>query len=882
MPIEAQSQNRDLPQEKNQEEKRAEQAAYNLYDDLRWNDKPDFKKMSQSFEDMSSAERLLNKFSLVDAEGRDLTDKSGNKPEEKKEPEGKKEAEAEKLPEIELDTKELKLEQPKLEQPKVDQADLPKLELPEIPQPEPLTATPKGKFEYDAQGRVTSMENEDGSKKRSFSYEGDSKTPLTIDIEDRKSGTQTRWTAISDGSGYATFDQYNRRTDWHGEAKMREDGTYCIKSKGSEDWIAHYGDGRIQKEHVTSEGTKVALNEQGEPIEAHSQNGHTRKAEYDDKGLANVKVDFDSQNSSAKRSYERQENGTYKVTPAPEGLGRNAGEFSQVSLDKNGDVKAVRKADGARVTDRADGTMRIDKKDGTFAELDGAGRVTRSGTSDSKYRSFEYDGYDLVKATDVDGKKQPTVIYDAADKKDISSAQVINGDSLLLVRGGGKDAEVQAPNGALVKLDDQTRPVDVTMPNGNKREFDYDAEGQISGYRDTKIGVEKDGKTPRTSVESWTRTPEGDFAGTAADGKPITQRRQDLAVDINGDVRYKATDKNGEAPTDRVAHASDLVRPSEGQVVREARAHLEEIAAANGVNMERFRGHMDYFEERSRKWAETGLKGPSEAQIAKTYENLSKLMEGSGKDVFNKADRAKLAEEAMYNISTPWKINQGYNPTCNMTTGEVYIASRAPEKYAEILGQVASTGMYRTAGGKEVNPGIRAFQPTPEERNFDPDRQYQSNTRNWASHIVQHVGINAFTGYAQRGVMPSWGQWYYGNGQNPCMGGDAIKESVRDLTGHDMPYIPHGVAPTAEQLMQYKRDGNFPVGIPTLYSGGSEQHVQTIHNVRQENGRTEVYLDDQNGQGNDRGWVPLDQLYARQGLGAPVQNYGPRFVNARR
>jgi len=105
---------------------------------------------------------------------------------------------------------------------------------------------------------------------------------------------------------------------------------------------------------------------------------------------------------------------------------------------------------------------------------------------------------------------------------------------------------------------------------------------------------------------------------------------------------------------------------------------------------------------------------------------------------------------------------------------------------------------------------------------------------------------------------------------------------VRDLTGHDMPYIPHGVAPTAEQLMQYKRDGNFPVGIPTLYSGGSEQHVQTIHNVRQENGRTEVYLDDQNGQGNDRGWVPLDQLYARQGLGAPVQNYGPRFVNARR
>ena len=123
MPIEAQSQNRDLPQEKNQEEKRAEQAAYNLYDDLRWNDKPDFKKMSQSFEDMSSAERLLNKFSLVDAEGLDLTDKSGNKPEEKKEPEGKKEAEAEaeKLPEIEL-------------------------ELPEIPQPEPLTATPKGKF----------------------------------------------------------------------------------------------------------------------------------------------------------------------------------------------------------------------------------------------------------------------------------------------------------------------------------------------------------------------------------------------------------------------------------------------------------------------------------------------------------------------------------------------------------------------------------------------------------------------------------------------------------------------------------------------------------------------------------------------------------------
>lgn len=253
--------------------------------------------------------------------------------------------------------------------------------------------------------------------------------------------------------------------------------------------------------------------------------------------------------------------------------------------------------------------------------------------------------------------------------------------------------------------------------------------------------------------------------------------------------------------------------------------------------------------------------------------------------------RARLCEEGLYNMATPTRINQGSNPTCNMTTGEIYIASRQPDKYADVLKQVALNGKLKTTTGKEVTVHPSGLTPTQEEGAFDPEADYKYNCRNWASHVMQIYGINSFTQFQAPNANPvlsAWGHQYLGGDNNPGMGGDAIKQAVRELSGADMPYFDHLVAPTEEQLWRYKEEGNFPVGIPTLYAnipqlGLSEQHVQTIQDVREVDGRTQVFLDDQNGLPNDAGWVSLEQLYAQQRLRGPAQTgqHGPKFKRGR-
>jgi hypothetical protein len=243
----------------------------------------------------------------------------------------------------------------------------------------------------------------------------------------------------------------------------------------------------------------------------------------------------------------------------------------------------------------------------------------------------------------------------------------------------------------------------------------------------------------------------------------------------------------------------------------------------------------------------------------------------------------------LHNIASPKRINQGQNPTCNITTGEIFAACRHPEKYADTLKQVAVDGKLITTTGKEVVLDREAYTAAPDEKVFDPEGSYKGNRRNWASHIVENAGINAFTQFAPKGPA-TWGYRYIGrdsqgNSVNPIMGGPEIQKAVKELWGGDMPYIAHNVAPSAEQLWAYKKEGNFPVGIPTLYAYDrnrqlSEQHVQTIHDVREVNGKTQVYLDDQNA--GDAGWQTLPQLYGRQGLSGPAETpRGPKIVQRR-
>jgi hypothetical protein len=269
-----------------------------------------------------------------------------------------------------------------------------------------------------------------------------------------------------------------------------------------------------------------------------------------------------------------------------------------------------------------------------------------------------------------------------------------------------------------------------------------------------------------------------------------------------------------------------------------------------------------------------------------------------------------LAELVMHNVARPTKIDQGAHPTCNVTTLEVYLAARHPDVYADLVKQVALTGEYVTQKKETVHLPKAAIMPGEDEKNFDMDKP-ASNKRNHASQLIQMTLINGVyetgryhstdnrgkkidcTGY--RYVMgPPVKTWFTlpdgsrayttdedklidgkGNqirdsrGQlstSPIFIGDDVLSASEMVLGYKMPYLdsPYKIEnqpwvfdlPTKERLLKYKKDGKFPLGVPTMMGN----HVQTIHDVVEKNGAFWILIDNQHGEGED-GWITLSELH---------------------
>ncbi len=749
----------------------------------------------------------------------------------------------------------------------------------------------KGKYQFDNEGRVTVIENADGKKSRTFTYSERNLEPNTAKIVDKEKNESNLFQQTQDKSGYSLSSAAGQSSVWPGEIKIQDDGTYSIRANdgaaNKNIWDSFYPDGTKQKESRGADGTLSIFSDKGELVSSKNKSGRELNAEYDEKGL--IRVEIKNQNETT--IFGRNTDDTFSSN-----LSSEIDPVSKLAVHESG-ISFVR-ANGDKAKISNDGNVRIDKKDSSFVESNADGKVTKVGLDQQNYRSYSYseDGKELRQVKEVTkAGGESTWKSNNPDGRQFSS---VSAEGFLTYQKQGKTF-VEDTNLAKIELRDDLQPGKLTMPNGSTRTFEYDDKNKLAKITDNKVTAigEKN--------QVWNRVSEGaegnTFESRGDDGK--TTVRFDLTNDGSGNVHYKT--KTAEDGKERIARAADLLRPSDrSDNIDEAREQLQELAAANGLKVERITAYMDKFEKRAKEAANEGMKAPSDEQIAKTYDTLSDLLKGkagkeikeSSKDVkdntkeyFNAKERAQLCEEALHNIASPKRINQGQNPTCNITTGEIFAACRHPEKYADTLKQVAVDGKLITTTGKEVVLDREAYTAAPDEKVFDPEGSYKGNRRNWASHIVENAGINAFTQFAPKGPA-TWGYRYIGrdsqgNSVNPIMGGPEIQKAVKELWGGDMPYIAHNVAPSAEQLWAYKKEGNFPVGIPTLYAYDrnrqlSEQHVQTIHDVREVNGKTQVYLDDQNA--GDAGWQTLPQLYGRQGLSGPAETpRGPKIVQRR-
>jgi len=353
-------------------------------------------------------------------------------------------------------------------------------------------------------------------------------------------------------------------------------------------------------------------------------------------------------------------------------------------------------------------------------------------------------------------------------------------------------------------------------------------------------------------------------------------------------------------------YADDTVATAEdANSVSSARKELETAAANAKLNLARLQERMNEFESRATN------SGITPKQVSDSYSRLTELLVATRNGPhFDTVTRQRLVELVMHNIARPTKIDQGAHPTCNVTTLEVYTAARHPDVYADLVKQVALTGEYETRTNETVHIPKAALMPGDDEKSFDMDKP-ASNKRNHASQIIQMTFINGVyetgryhstdhqgkkidcTGY--RYVMgPPVKTWFTlpdgnrafttdedklidGNGKqirdiqgqlstSPIFIGTDVLAASEMVLGYKMPYLnsPYKVEnqpwvfdlPTKERLLKFKKDGQFPLGVPTRRGN----HVQTIHDVIEENGNVWILIDNQHGEKED-GWITLGELH---------------------
>jgi hypothetical protein len=401
-----------------------------------------------------------------------------------------------------------------------------------------------------------------------------------------------------------------------------------------------------------------------------------------------------------------------------------------------------------------------------------------------------------------------------------------------------------------------------------------------------------------TPAVTTTTTPEAKDDAVAK-AKAEAQAKAEAETKAKAEAQAKV-----DAEAKAKADAAQALIDDTAAVVK-ARSEFESAAKAANLNFTRLTSRMKEFENRATN------SGVSLKQVAATYTSLTELLNATKNGPhLDAAARQKLAELVMHNVARPTKIDQGSHPTCNVTTLEVYMAARHPDVYADLVKQIALTGEFVTTKKEIVHLPKAATMPGEDEKNFDMDKP-ASNKRNHASQLIQLTLINGVyetgryhstdsrgkkidcTGY--RYVMGPPVKTYFtlpdgsrayttdedklidgkGNqirdsrGQlstSPIFIGDDVLAASEMALGYKMPYLdsPYKVEnqpwvfdlPTKERLLKYKADGKFPLGVPTMMGN----HVQTIHDVVEENGKFWILIDNQHGEGED-GWITLSELH---------------------
>lgn len=260
----------------------------------------------------------------------------------------------------------------------------------------------------------------------------------------------------------------------------------------------------------------------------------------------------------------------------------------------------------------------------------------------------------------------------------------------------GKGADVLLPGhtrDGLVTIENKMGDTITYCPDGSRRVENKDG----SGY------LRKPAKDGSYTEEHWGSRPEDRYVLTRA-----------------GDGKYTISDGKGGEAVDKTG--SDDVRVQ--------RARLEELAEKNIYDprqLARFHADMESFEERAAK------QGLSSDEVGRTYKEVSRVLEHQGSKPLALDSRVRIAEQIVAQAAEPTSIDQGHHDTCTVTSVETRLYTRSPSDAARLVADVATTGTFKAANGREITINENSLLPDSEAWENPP----ADGNRSHASQVFQ-------------------------------------------------------------------------------------------------------------------------------------------------
>ena len=294
---------------------------------------------------------------------------------------------------------------------------------------------------------------------------------------------------------------------------------------------------------------------------------------------------------------------------------------------------------------------------------------------------------------------------------------------------------------------------ETTEPNGTKTSRFADgsvkvekrtADGHESGsytHPDGKGGYEEHGwgPTPKDIYDETYSAHSGITSRTEAKG---TGEEKTITTTPDGTSTVLSKDgKNFSRKADGSEHhwgAENFDKPSfdykHNEMCNKSRERLHEAMHEHisGARQPAFQKDMSDFEARARK-----EHLPPE-EIAKTYDQISRLLDASKIAVVSAANRAMLAEGLMHQVAHVQDTDQGNHNTCNVTTALKITLRNNPSIAAEMAATTAVKGAWTSLDGKTVQIDRPSLQPQAEESTFPP----HPGERSYATQVLNLVMVN--------------------------------------------------------------------------------------------------------------------------------------------